>query len=314
MALITENSTLCIRLLLLLGLLSNLIVPAHAETVILSKGEVEINFEEAFAYSLRHTNPNAYEASLTKPQATFRVLQNLYVLKSVARQVEDEGLISQGDSRYLRDDLYRRALLERYLDHNIVARMEQIDWEGLAKAEFALRKSEFVSPEKVRAEHLLVSIKGIPFDIFVSTVEAVQKGLAEEIDFSLLISQYSDDPSSAANGGDLGFFSRQRMQPAFSDAAFNLGQPGDITGPIMTVYGAHFIRLVDRKEEQALSFERVKEALIQELKASTKARLREELLGEIREEIEPELAAIDESEMVSSFLKAYDQRQRANED
>ena len=201
-----ENSILCIRLLLLWGLLSNLIVAAHAETVILSKGEVEINFEEAFAYSLRHTNPNAYEASLTKPQATFRVLQNLYVLKRVARQVEDEGLISQGDSRYLREDLYRRALLERYLDHNILARMAQIDWEGLAKAEFALRKSEFVSPERVRAEHLLVSIEGMPFDTFVSTVKAVQKGLAEEIDFSLLISQYSDDPSSAANGGDLGFF------------------------------------------------------------------------------------------------------------
>ena len=309
-----ENSILWMRLLLLCGLLPNLINAAPAETVILSKGEVEINFEEAFAYSLRHTNPNAYEASLTKPQATFQVLQNLYVLKRVARQVEDEGLISQGDSRYLREDLYRRALLERYLDHNILARMAQIDWEGLAKAEFALRKSEFVSPERVRAEHLLVSIEGMPFDTFVSTVKAVQKGLAEEIDFSLLISQYSDDPSSAANGGDLGFFSRQRMQPAFSDAAFSLEQPGDITGPVMTVYGAHFIRLVDRKEEQALSFERVKEALIQELKASTKVRLREELLGEIREEIEPELAAIDESEMVSSFLKAYEQRQRANED
>ncbi len=308
MSLIMENSILCIRFLLLWGLLSNQIIAAHAETVILSKGEVEINFEEAFAYSLRHTNPNAYEASLTKPQATFRVLQNLYVLKRVARQVEDEGLISQGDSRYLREDMYRRALLERYLDHEILARMEQIDWEGLAKAEFALRKSDFVSPENVRAEHLLVSIEGIPFDVFVSKVKAVQKGLAEEIDFNLLISQYSDDPSSAANGGDLGFFSRQQMQPAFSEAAFNLAQPGDITGPVMTVYGAHFIRLVDRKEEQTLSFERVKEALIQELKASTRARLREELLGEIREEIEPELAAIDESEMVRAFLKAYDQR------
>ena len=309
-----ENSILWMRLLLLWGLLPNLINAVYAETVILSKGEVEINFEEAFAYSLRHTNPNAYEASLTKPQATFQVLQNLYILKRVARQVEDEGLISQGDSRYLREDLHRRALLQRYLDDRISARMEGIDWEGLAKADFALRKSDFVSPENVRAEHLLVSIEGIPFDVFVSKVKAVQKGLAEETDFNLLISQYSDDPSSAVNGGDLGFFPRQRMQPAFSEAAFNLAQPGDITGPIMTVYGAHFIRLVDRKEEQTLPFERVKEALIQELKASTKARLREELLGEIREEIEPELAAIDESEMVRTLLQAYDQRQRANED
>jgi len=308
-----QNTTFFKRCGPLLGLLSTMTVAAHAETVILSNREVEITFEEAFAYSLRHTNPTAYEASLSKPQATFRVLQNLYVLKRVARHVEGTDLVSVGDREYLRDDLYRRALLERFLEDEIAARMAGIDWEGLAKAEYAQRKSNLKSPEEVRAEHLLVSIEGIPFDAFVSRVRAVQEALATGADFGALITEYSDDPSSARNGGDLGFFSRQRMQPTFSEAAFNLVEPGDITGPVMTRFGAHFIRLIDRRGEQTLPFDHVKAGLIDEIRASTKIRLREELLGNFRAEIESELAEIDEPELVRAFLKVYEAKQAATD-
>lgn len=306
-----QNPTFFKRCALLLGLLSNMTVAVYAETVILSNAEVEITFEEAFAYSLRHTNPNAYEASLSKPQATFRVLQNLYVLKRVASQVEESDLILEGDREYLRDDLYRRALLERFLEDEIAARMSGIDWEGLAKAEYAQRRAELNSPEEVRAEHLLVSIDGIPFDAFVSRVREVQEALAMGADFGALVAEYSDDPSSARNGGDLGFFSRQRMQPTFSEAAFNLVEPGDITGPVMTVFGAHFIRLIDRRDEQTLPFDRVKAALLEEIKASTQIRLKEELLGDFRAEIESNLAEIDEPELVKTFLKAYEEKEAA---
>lgn len=298
----------------LAGFASNLMVEAHAETVILSERNVEITFEEAFAYSLRHTNPGAYEASLSKPQATFRVLQNLYVLKRVMSLVEGSDLVSEGDREYLRQDLYRRALLERFLDDEMSARMANVDWEGLAKVEYAQRRVDLIAPEEVRAEHILVSIDGVPFTTFVSKVEAVQKALAGGTDFGDLIDQYSDDSSKARNGGDLGFFSRQRMQPSFSEAAFNLLESGDTAGPIMTRFGAHFIRLIDRRDEQTLPFERVKEALIKEIKASTQIRLREELLGDFRAEIEAEIAAIDEPELISAFLEAYETHEAADAD
>lgn len=295
----------------ILGLWLALTTVANANTVLLSHGDITIAFEEAFAYSLRHTNPEAYEASMSKPQATFRILENLYVLKRVANLVEENELDSVNEREYLANDLYRRALLEQFLESAISKRVAEIDWDGLAKAEYALRKADLRSPEQVRVEHLLVSIDDVPFDSFVSKVVKVQEALAEQQDFSELVVLYSDDPSAPQNGGDLGFFTRERMQPTFSEAAFNLEEPGSLVGPVMTQFGAHFIRLIDRRKEETVPFEKVRESLIKEVKASTQSRLRKEFIDDFRAEIEAELAEIDEPAMLSSFLQAYSQLNRA---
>ena len=277
-----------------------------AETVLVSHAEVEITLEEAFHYSLKHTNPQAYEASIAKPQATRRIIENIYVLKRVASFVEDVHLVSAGALEYLREDLYRRVALERFLDDSIAARMSEIDWVGMARAEYAERKVELKSPEEVRVEHILVSIDGETFEVFVTKVREVIAALARSETFADLIVKYSDDPSVARNGGDLGFLPRERMQPTFSDAAFGLTIPGEIAGPVMTSSGAHFIRLIDRREEASLPFEKVKAELITKIKTETQTRLREELLNEFRAEIEPVLATINEPALVTQLLQKYE--------
>ena len=286
-------------------LLVQLIAVARADTVILSREGIKVTFDEAYAYSVRHTNPSAYEASISRPQATYRVLENLYVLKRVKAIAEKSSVMSPSEREYLVEDIYRRTLLERYLSDGISQRMAAIDWEGLAAAEYAKRKGEFVRPEEVRVEHLLVGIEEVPFDEFVSKVTTVRSLIESGADFQDLISTYSDDPSAERNGGDLGFFTRQRMQPTFSVAAFSLIEPGDMTGPVMTRFGAHFIRLIERRPEETMTFESVSAALIKEVKKSTEARLREELLSEFRAEIEPNLAEIDEASLVMKFIEAH---------
>ena len=301
---ITNDSASVLARLLILALLPLTI--AHADEVILSHEGVQISFNEAFAYSLRHTNPDAYAVSMSKPQATFRIVQNLYVYKRVASLMEASPTFSKVEWQYLIDDFNRRRLLARYLDDAIAERMMAVDWEGLAKAEFAQRKARLTSPEEVRAEHLLVSMEDVPFDAFVSKVRAVQEQLSLGADFADLVAQYSDDSSAVNNGGDLGFFSRERMQPSFSKAAFALTEPGEIVGPVMTRFGAHFIRFVDRREEQPLAFDEVESRLIEEVKKETEARLREELLVEVRDEIESHLVTIDERALLARFLQAYE--------
>jgi len=279
---------------------------ARADEMILSHEGVEISFNEAFAYSLRHTNPDAYAVSMSKPQATFRILENLYIFKRVASTMEASPTFSATELQYLTNDFYYRKLLTRYLDAAIAERMDAIDWQGLAKAEFAKRKTQLTSPEEVRAEHLLISMEDVPFDDFVDEVRAVQEQLSLGADFADLVAQYSDDPSAVNNGGDLGFFSRKRMQPAFSEAAFALTEPGEIVGPVMTRFGAHFIRFIDRRPEQTLAFDEVESRLIEEIKKETEVRLRDELLAEVRDEIEAELVLIDERALVARFLQAYE--------
>ena len=302
------NKFICINAVLaFLGILSTLAAVSSTDTLLLSHEDITITFEEAFAYSLRHTNPEAYAVSMSKPQATFRILENLYVLKRVAKIVEQSETVSVSEREYLANDLYRRALLEKYLEDAISKRMAEIDWDGLAKAEYAQRKTEFKSPEQVRVEHLLVSIDGVSFDSFVTKVLQIQQALAAPGDFAELVAKYSEDPSASQNGGDLGFFSRERMQPTFSEAAFAIEEVGTVVGPVMTRFGAHFIRLMDRREEDTVPFEKIRESLIKEIKASTKSRLRSEFLDNFRAEIEAELAELDEPATLSDFLSAYGQ-------
>ena len=136
---------------------------------------------------------------MSRPQATYRILENLYVLKRVKAIAEQSSLMLRV-SEYLVEDIYRRTLLERYLSHGITQRMAAIDWEGLAATEYAKRKDEFVRPEEVRVEHLLVGFDEVPFDEFVSKVTTVRSLIDSGADFQDLISTYSDDPSAERNG------------------------------------------------------------------------------------------------------------------
>ena len=89
-------------------------------------------------------------------------------------------------------------------------------------------------------------------------------------DFATLATEASQD-SSAAQGGDLGYFPRGKMVASFEDAAFAL-QPGEISGIVESPFGLHIIKVEDRQPAQT-----VPEALAQE-------RIEEHLLGEKRQQ------------------------------
>ena len=76
-----------------------------------------------------------------------------------------------------------------------------------------------------------------------SYIDRVQSG---EISFSTLARLYSEDPGSARNGGDLGFFGRGEMVPEFSTTAFNMTDPDKISKIVETEYGYHILQFVER--------------------------------------------------------------------
>ena len=122
--------------------------------------------------------------------------------------------------------------------------------------------------EQVRARHVLRTVGKDADEAEVERVrgevEAALLRIQEGEEFAEVATEVSQDPGSAAQGGDLGFFGRGQMVPAFEEAAFAL-QPGEMTDLVRTDYGFHIIRLEERKEAVERPFEEVQEELAREL-------------------------------------------------
>lgn len=118
--------------------------------------------------------------------------------------------------------------------------------------------ADFNRPQEVKARHILFTVSEGASEEEAAKVRArAQKILGEArkgADFGELARKHSQDTASAPNGGDLGYFSREQMEPAFSDAAFNL-KPGQISEPVRTRFGYHVIKVEDVHPERTASFE-----------------------------------------------------------
>lgn len=123
--------------------------------------------------------------------------------------------------------------------------------------------------QEVKARHILFSVKEDAPEPEVAKVRSEAEKVLAEVrkgsDFAALARKYSKDEATAKNGGDLGYFGRDRMVPAFSDAAFAL-KPGEISDLVRTPYGFHIIKVDEVRPESTKSFDEVRTVIEAELK------------------------------------------------
>jgi peptidyl-prolyl cis-trans isomerase C len=105
--------------------------------------------------------------------------------------------------------------------------------------------------EEVRARHILVETE----DEAKAVLEEIKGGA----DFATLAKQKSKDPG-AAEGGDLGYFTKEQMVPEFADVAFKM-YAGQLSNPVKTQFGWHIIKLEDRRSKQPPEFEKVRDQI-----------------------------------------------------
>ena len=91
-------------------------------------------------------------------------------------------------------------------------------------------------------------------------------------DFAKVAGELTEDPSGKANGGDLGYFSKEQMVPEFSDTAFGL-ENGQISGPVKTQFGWHVIKVEDKRVKPPPKFEEVKPQIEQYVVRKAQAEL-----------------------------------------
>lgn len=148
------------------------------------------------------------------------------------------------------------------LDPEKMADPSAISEEALSAA-YEMRKAQFADPEKVHARHILIRVgEGAP-EAEVKKAEKSAGDIAAKIrggeDFIEAAKKYGQDPS-AAQGGDLGFFTREQMVKPFADAAFSLAA-GELSAPVRTQFGFHLIKVEEKQAAKQRTLDEVKDEL-----------------------------------------------------
>jgi peptidyl-prolyl cis-trans isomerase C len=165
----------------------------------------------------------------------------------VAQAAEEKKITEDGDFKrrlaYLRNKLLMETMLHAEAKSALTdAAMHKV-YDDATK--------QMASEKEVRARHILVPTE--------DEAKAVHAELKKGTDFAELARLKSKDPG-AAEGGDLGYFTKDQMVPEFADAAFNL-DPGQMSEPVKTAFGWHIIKTEDKRDRPVPPFEQVKDQI-----------------------------------------------------
>lgn len=166
--------------------------------------------------------------------------------KAFAEQLRKDNMSMSGVEAMVRQGL----VIDKFLDTSVKVKIKVPPAEE--EKFYADNKEMMKHPEQIRASHILLRTgQGA-----TEEMKKAQRAKAEEAlsrarkgeDFAALAKQYSQDVQTAANGGDLGFFAKGQMVPAFDTAAWAL-KPGEISGVVETNFGYHIIKAIERRPE-----------------------------------------------------------------
>lgn len=149
---------------------------------------------------------------------------------------------------YFRDKL----LLDDYLEREA----KKAVTPEAAKALYEQTVKSMKPEEEVRARHILVESEDE-----AKKIAARVKGGE---DFAKIAGEVSKDPGSKTEGGDLGWFSQERMVKPFADAAFKMA-PGQVSDPVKTQFGWHVLRVEEKRTKPVPTFDEMKEQIDQYL-------------------------------------------------
>ncbi|HEX6590972.1 MAG TPA: peptidylprolyl isomerase, partial [Moraxellaceae bacterium] len=122
--------------------------------------------------------------------------------------------------------------------------------------------------EQRQAQHILITVDAKTKDAdALKKIQDIEKRARAGEDFGKLAREFSQDPGSVANGGDLGFSGRGQFVPEFEKSLFSLKE-GEISAPVKTQYGYHLIRLNKVQKPETPSFASLRGELEKEAKAA----------------------------------------------
>lgn len=252
-------------------------------------------------------------------QATEEDIQNEIknIIDKVGSKEKFQAILKQNG---ISTEQFKQDLKEEIKVKKLIASLSKTSIsENMTKDFYNKNIDKFKYPDKVRASHILISADPERIKTIIMAEEGsdkyteaqiqekIQKTLnekkakAEKIlaeaknnpeKFAQIAKENSDDPGSAQQGGDLGYFTREQMVEAFSKAAFE-ARPSVVTGVVKSPYGYHIILVKDRITAGIEPYDKVKEEIKAYLEEQEKLKVLQNFLTE--EKNKADIKYIDKS-------------------
>jgi peptidyl-prolyl cis-trans isomerase D len=249
---------------------------AHAVAVLRAQGRSIPEIEALFK---RDVKLRQLDSALTL--SSFATAAEIKQIRALTKQQRELAWLTLPAEKYASQAVPDDAALKTYYDAHKSAYMtpETVDLhyveislaqlgskvnvdDAQLKAYYDEQKAKtpelFVQPEQRRVSHILFPVANPKDDAAVKAkAEEILKRAQAGEDFSKLAKEFSQDPGSAQQGGDLGWSERKAWVPPFADAAFSM-KVDEIRGPVKTQFGYHILKLAGIQPTAVKTFEQSK--------------------------------------------------------
>ncbi len=239
------------------------------------RSDVEYQYEQALMEGVSNYNGDM-KCHIFEQILIQKLMLNQAKLDSIT--VSENEVVNQVDSRmnYFIQRIGDKEKLEEYFNKSMLQikrdQMDMVRTQMMTQQmQREITKNIKVTPSEIRAYFRNLPEDSLPMvatqyelqqivinpKVELSEIERIktqlrdfQRQINEGRDFATLAVLYSEDPGSAAHGGDLGWYTRSGFVPEFANVAFNLQEKNKVSKIVETEFGFHIIQLIDRKGER----------------------------------------------------------------
>ena len=146
----------------------------------------------------------------------------------------------------------------------------------------------YFTEERVHAKHILIKTEEGKKDQALTKAKKIAAEIKAGLSFEDAVKKYSEDESNAQRGGDLGFATRDKWDPKFSEVAFSL-EKDQVSDPVESSFGIHIIKVIEKRPAERKTFEDVKEQIKEQLLTRAARELTRDKAKEFQEKLEVSL-------------------------
>jgi peptidylprolyl isomerase len=240
----------------------SLTLPAHAaDSVIARAGDRDITIAQIQPYLASLSE--ADRAALTQnPAALSQAVRTLILQQVLLKEATASNWDEKPETQALLARVRDAAISESYLE-SVTKVPAGFPSDAEIKEVYEARKTELTLPKQLRLAQIFIANGTDP-----AKAKAKADALAKQVksgDFAALAKTNSDEPRSAANGGEIGLLPEESIQPAIRQALTSLAK-GATAGPIELGDGLYFIKVLDIQEPRTATLDEIKPQIIRALR------------------------------------------------